>query len=144
MLQVVFYPDPDTGKGYEIEQTGWCPNDEDSIYLGQALETILALDQDSLQATRDDMVPELKRRMAEVSLRSRKSTVEEWEVSAGWRFEYGPSIYTLDPNEDIDDSNWMEKGHFRVPRFASWGDYPKQHFGYTTEVQHWMNRSGRS
>lgn len=136
LTQVVFYTDPDAKKGYGIKQTGWRPNDVDSVYLGQALENSLALDQDSLHATRDDMVPELKRRMAEVSFRSRKSTVEEWQLSAGWRFEYGPSIYTLDPNEDVDESNWIEKGHFRIPRFSSWEDYEEQELG-------WRKSSGR-
>lgn len=122
-IEVVFIFDEDLSD-YELKaREGWCPKDEDSVGLGRGLENILALGQNSSEDTVAHMAQELESRVKEVCSYSTKSTLRAWAIAAGWRPEHGPSMLTLDPSEDVDDSNWMEKGHYRVPRFSSLDEY---------------------
>ena len=94
---------------------GICPAYADALYLGEALDKILFRDKNSTEP-HGDLIKKLEMRLTEVMPRS----VTE---RPGWQSQYrfeglrsSESLYGLDPAEDVDESNWLEKGHLREPR----------------------------
>ena len=87
----------------------------DALYLGEALDKILFRDEDSTEP-HGDLIKKLEMRLTEVMPRSETRTEEQWRNQMGWFTDRSESLYGLDPAEDVDESNWLEKGHFREPR----------------------------
>ena len=61
---------------------GWCPNSEDSVYLGTAVECMLLRGQDST-ASIGDLTKVFDSRLRKVYRRSPPSSYIEWNISAG-------------------------------------------------------------
>ncbi|KAL8754190.1 MAG: hypothetical protein Q9184_005190 [Pyrenodesmia sp. 2 TL-2023] len=94
---------------------GFCPSSEDSIYLGEALDNILLWDETSPHSL-DSLTKVFEARRAEVHERSRLQNFRAWSYDNGWRVgDSRLKDHTLDPAEEVDESNWMEKGHFKKP-----------------------------
>lgn len=51
--------------------------------------------------------------LQEVGQRSPRIKLVDWKMENGLRYKREDLIYTLDPSEDVDESNWREKGWFR-------------------------------
>ena len=94
---------------------GICPAYADALYLGEALDKILFRDKNSTEH-HGDLIMKLKMRLTEVMPRSEKKTRTQWLNQLGWSMDRDESLYGLDPAEDVDESNWLEKGHYREPR----------------------------
>lgn len=88
---------------------------EDSEYVGSAMESWWSWD-DTSSVTKHDMMDEIERRLTEVSQRGERSWDGWAQRKNGSIIDNVPSLYTLDPTEDVDDSTWLEKGHFREPK----------------------------
>ena len=93
---------------------GWCLSGEDSVYLGKTLHSILFWDQTSPTSI-TSLTEELDLQLGAVCQRDPKLSYKDWEESAGWRIRQPLSLCVLDPAEDVDRSNWLERGHFRPP-----------------------------
>lgn len=92
---------------------GVCPSNDDSIYLGQALNSIL-FQADAFISPNSLRIEELKTLLWDVVERSHRRNFKDWEYGAGWKIDRSRlSSRPLDPTEDVDESNWMEKGHFK-------------------------------
>ena len=94
---------------------GVCPAYADAVYLGEALDNYLFRDGNTTEP-HGSLVEELKLRLGEVIPRSGIKSLWQWKIDAGWLKDQSESLYGLDPAEDVDESNWLEKGHFREPR----------------------------
>ncbi|KAL9001673.1 MAG: hypothetical protein Q9188_005356 [Gyalolechia gomerana] len=104
----------------EMGEEGPCPSSEDSVYLGEAFDDVLFCDEtssSSLDATSSSSLDATTKvfaaRLAEVQKRSPIKNFVTWELEAGWSVDWDRlTERTLDPAEDVDESNWMERGHF--------------------------------
>ena len=54
-----------------------------------------------------------ERGLQEVKERSPRMVFDDWAIDNGFKVQKKEFIYTLDPSEDVDESNWREKGWFR-------------------------------
>lgn len=87
-------------------------NSEDSILLGQKLEDLWFTDAHS-SVSRSELSKSFEKKLQEVSDRSTSMDIFDWALENGRKFEEEDLIYTLDPSEHVDESNWREKGWFR-------------------------------
>lgn len=97
------------------------PNVEDMVYLGQAYEKVLFLeDYTDVPA---QSLETFSSRLKEVMPRCEKVSETQWEYEMGLRIRLPKNALVLDPSEDVDASNWLERGHFgtvaRTPRHGS-------------------------
>lgn len=85
-----------------------CPNHQDSVYLGKAYEKVLFPEDypDEPAHTLKDYLT----RVQEVLPRCEKGDIVTWEYQIGLRVDLPENALTLDPSEDIDETNWQEKG----------------------------------
>ena len=65
---------------------GACPNPQDAVYLGQALEAIL-LKSENVNITSNVLVRELESRLGEVSRRSVQKSHQDWAYDSGWKIK---------------------------------------------------------
>ena len=97
------------------------PNVNDTIYLGQAYEKIL-FPEDYTDAPAQSLETVCSR-LKEVIPRCEEIDVVQWEYEVGIRIDRPKNALRLDPSEDVDESNWKERGHFRTvattPRHGS-------------------------
>lgn len=96
---------------------GPCPSGEDSVYLGEAFDDVLLCDERS-SSSLDATTKAFEARLAEV--RKRSPTKNRWTrlLEAGWWADWSRlTERTLDPAEDVDESNWMEKGHYKKRKY---------------------------
>lgn len=86
------------------------PTLEDSIYLGEAFEEHLyAADfRDHGSSTQI-----FRSRIEETRPRCKKVEREQWERQMGLRVDLPLDALTLDPSEDVNETNWRERGWFR-------------------------------
>ena len=61
----------------------------------------------------DTLKNDLECQLRDVSQRSLVCSYSSWVYEAGWVIKKRRSQYGLDPTEDVDASNWLEKGYFR-------------------------------
>ena len=87
-------------------------NNEDSILLGQKLEDGWSNDADP-SVSKSEVWKIFGKELQEVSDRSTIMDIDDWALDNGRRFKKEDLIYTLDPSEDVYESNWREKGYFR-------------------------------
>ena len=97
---------------------------KDAAYLGQAYEKVL-LPEDNTDA-RARSLETFASRLKEVIPRCEEmdnSQLARWEREIGLRLDPPENVLSLDPSEDVDESNWKERGHFRTvtdnPRHGS-------------------------
>ncbi|KAL8855295.1 MAG: hypothetical protein Q9178_008059 [Gyalolechia marmorata] len=106
----------DTSNDIEgLPREAFRPSSEDSIYLGEALDDILLWDETS-PSSLDSLTKVFEARRAEVHERSRLRSLRNWSSDNGW-YVYKKYLveHRLDPAEEVDESNWMEKGYFKKP-----------------------------
>lgn len=84
-------------------------NPEDSLYLGQAYEKVLFFE-DYPDTPLRTLMNEFLARVQEVFPRCKEANTYEWIRQMGLRGEPSDGALTPDPAEDIDESNWLEKG----------------------------------
>ena len=89
----------------------WCPNAQDSIYLGQAYEKVLF--PEDYPHDPEQSLEDFSSRVQEVVQRCDKVEMDKWDYQMGYRVDRDPDALVLDPSEDVDESNWREQGHFR-------------------------------
>ena len=93
----------------------------DAVYLGQAYEKVL-FPEDYNDAPAQSLET-FTSRLEEVVPRCEKVDINQWEYEVGWRIVLPENTLTLDPSEDVDESNWKERGWFRTattnPRHGS-------------------------
>ncbi|KAI4184965.1 MAG: hypothetical protein L6R41_004400, partial [Letrouitia leprolyta] len=88
-------------------------SNEDSWYLGEAIDEILFWDESS-SSSRDVLLEAFNARLAEVRERNSGNNYTERSHGAGWMIKKNRlSERNLDPSEDVDESNWTERGHFK-------------------------------
>ncbi|KAL8937887.1 MAG: hypothetical protein Q9216_004193 [Gyalolechia sp. 2 TL-2023] len=93
--------------------TSSLPSNEDSIYLGEALDDVLFWDETS-SLSLDAVQQVFEERLAEVRNRSARKDIGVWVLETGWWVGTDRlTKRTLDPSEDVDESNWTERGHFK-------------------------------
>lgn len=112
MLFKVGEEDPGKTTGHAA-MSCMCPNFEDSIYLGQAGEKVLFSDSRSDMEALQVSIKELSARVKEVFPRCERVDRKELEYKMGLRIDLDKDAPTLDPSEDVDESNWRERGYFR-------------------------------
>lgn len=100
---------PDEDLGAENDKVYLCPNPGDSLYLGQAFEKALFFE-DHEDTTLQTLSNELVTRLREVFPRCEKVKQVAWMCERGFYGDFDPETLTPDPAEDIDESNWVEKG----------------------------------
>ncbi|KAL8942534.1 MAG: hypothetical protein Q9211_001345 [Gyalolechia sp. 1 TL-2023] len=90
-----------------------CPSSKDSVYLGEALDEILFWDETS-PSSLAEIREVFEARLVEVRKRSPRRDYFTWMHENDWRVDSSRlTARTLDPSEDVDGSNWMERGHFK-------------------------------
>ncbi|KAL9023859.1 MAG: hypothetical protein Q9196_006926, partial [Gyalolechia fulgens] len=90
-----------------------CPSSDDSVYLGEALDEMFLWDETSPLSI-DEIAEVYEARLREVRKRSPRADYYTWMRENGWIISRNRLAEpTLDPAEDVDGSNWMEKGHFK-------------------------------
>ncbi|KAL8846978.1 MAG: hypothetical protein Q9221_007964 [Calogaya cf. arnoldii] len=100
---------------YKRETFGFRPSSEDSMYLGEALNDILMWDKTS-SSSLDSLAKVSEARRAEVHKRSQRLIYQKWVADVGYKVDESLlTEHTLDPAEEVDGSNWREKGHFKKP-----------------------------
>ena len=87
-------------------------NNEESILLGQKLEDMWSTDADP-SVSKSEALKIFGKKLQEVSGRSASMDINDWAVKNELKFKEKDLIYTFDPFEDVDESNWREKGWFR-------------------------------
>ena len=91
------------------------PSGEDSVYLGQALDDIIMWDESSFSSL-DSLKKEFEARRADVHKHTACRQRLDYDIIISSRFEDSfLTEHTLDPAEEVDGSNWREKGHFKKP-----------------------------
>ena len=80
--------------------------------MGQKLEEVWFADADP-SVSKYEAWKNFEEQLQEVSDRSTSMDIDDWALKNGFNFKVEDSIYTLDPSEDVDESNWREKGWFR-------------------------------
>ncbi|KAL8722593.1 MAG: hypothetical protein Q9225_000949 [Loekoesia sp. 1 TL-2023] len=114
LTKVVFYfhdhhDDPNPRSGIH----GVCPSSDDSIHLGQALYGIL-LKTYASKSSEIALSKELETLLWKLPTRGAWRNFRDWKYEAGWLIDSSRlSSRPLNPTEDVDESNWMEKGHFK-------------------------------
>ncbi|KAL8792905.1 MAG: hypothetical protein Q9195_004482 [Heterodermia aff. obscurata] len=97
------------------------PTPEDSIYLGQAYEKVL-FPEDYTDAPAQSLETFVSRVKA-VFPRCKKVDEPQWEYEKGLLIDLPDNTLTLDPSEDVNETNWQERGWFRTttrnPRHGS-------------------------
>ena len=89
------------------------PNLEDSIRLGKAYEKVL-FQEDYAEGpvkSRDDFISCLE----EVFPRCESVRWQQGHRDIGYSMDLPPNAMVLDPSEDVNETNWQEKGWFRTP-----------------------------
>ena len=87
------------------------PNHEDSILLGKAYEKVLF--REDYAEDRSKKYDDLRSCLEEVLPRCETVAWEQWERDLGLHVDLPPNAMVLDPSEDVDQTNWREKGWFR-------------------------------
>ena len=97
---------------------------EDAAYLGQAYEKVL-FPEDNTDAPAQS-VETFASRLKEVIPRCEEMDSPgfwRWGYEMGFQIDLPENALVLDPSEDVDESNWKERGHFRTvtdnPRHGS-------------------------
>ena len=113
--KVLFYLEENDNQSPISENPkGVCPSSEDSVYLGQAVNDILFGRDTASTSSINASKGALESLLVEVGKRSPTMGIREWEYKAGWRIhKWRLTSCPLDPTEEIDESNWMEKGYFK-------------------------------
>ena len=95
-------------------RTGGCvrPGLEDSIHLGKAYEKVLFTEdfEENPSESRNNFLSCLK------EVLPRCESVDHWQAERdiGYGMDIPPNFMVLDPSEDVDETNWREKGWFRT------------------------------
>ena len=84
----------------------------DSVHLGQALDQVILYNKDS-RKSRDDLIEVFEHQLTEAGQGREEIWFGEWQVQIGWRTDALDPICALDPAEDVDQTNWRERGYFR-------------------------------
>ena len=82
--------------------------DQDSIYLGEAYEKVL-FSEDYPDASAESLLQDFTERVRNVIPRCEKVSRIEWECKMGFLVKLDENARTLDPSDDVDESNWREK-----------------------------------
>ena len=97
---------------------------KDAAYLGQAYEKVLLVE-DNTDAPGQSLET-FASRLEEVISRCEEMDVSQlrrWELEMGFGIDLPENTLVLDPSEDVDESNWKERGYFRTvtdnPRHGS-------------------------
>lgn len=99
------------GPDISLQGAAFLPAREDSIYLGEACEEYLFAaehDHGSIPITQN-----FCSRIEETLPRCTPVDRLQWERQMGLRADYFPDVLNLDPSEDVDETNWRERGWFR-------------------------------
>lgn len=85
---------------------------EDSVDLGQGYEKVLIPEDytDNSAQSFETFISRLK----EVIPRCEDIDRVHWQYEVGVKIDLPENALTLDPSEDVDESNWKERGHFRT------------------------------
>ena len=89
---------------------GWVINDKESIELGAVLDRLLFYDE-NLDISTESLLTEFESRLSNVCRKTPTSDLHRWALEAGWAIE--DALCALDPAEDIDETNWLQRGYFR-------------------------------
>ena len=98
---MVFYA-RDAKSGYDVDK-------EESINLGAALDRLLFNKNSDI--SRACLVAEFESRLSNVCRDDRYSEWDDWALGAGWSTR--DALCDLDPAEDVDETNWLQRGYFR-------------------------------
>ena len=94
---------------------------EDAVYLGQAYEKCFLQEDNPDGCARSFEI--FASRLKEVIPRCEEVHPAQWQYEVGRRVDPLDNALTLDPSEDVDESNWRERGYFRTettnPRHGS-------------------------
>lgn len=85
---------------------------EESVYTGELCEKLLFREEHPDFKTKS-LQTEFYERLEEISLRDERADYCDWEYRIGLDADIDWNAPTLDPSEEIDESNWREKGLFR-------------------------------
>lgn len=67
----------------------------------------------STKADESEVLDCFEKELQKVRDRSTSMEIDDWAIENGLKFNKEDFVYTLDPSEDVDESNWREKGWFR-------------------------------
>ena len=89
-----------------------CSDVKDAVYLGQAYQKVL-FPEDYTDAPAQSLEI-FTSRLKEVIPRCEKVSRPQWEYEMDLTIDPPENALTLDPSEDVDESNWKERGYFRT------------------------------